>query len=405
MAKATSHRWQFGARFRRHAFGWKSQPAITRVREAVSEITKVARKDPNLAADGAVLFIEKLAPALEHVDGSSGAMGTAVHNAIAKLAQIIAKAPADTKTREKWLERLFEAHASDKRPFIESLAEHWGELCASKELASQWADRLMEPTRRALSPNKKRREFFHGTTACLSALHAAERHDELRQLLAQESFWPYRRWAVKSLIAQGRRAEALREAENCRSPWASDHEIDSLGEQILLSSGLVDEAYRKYGLTANRANTYVAWFRAVTKKYPEKPPGEILADLVKLTPGQEGKWFAAAKSAGFFDEAIELANQSPCAPQTLVRSARDFEKSRPEFALEAGLAALRWLTEGYGYDITSVDVLDAYRHTTQAAENAGRADETMKRIRDIVAAEPPGERFVTKVLGSRLELT
>ena len=405
MAKATGHRWQFRARFRRHAFGWKSQPAITRVKEAVSEITKVARKDPNLAANGAVLLIEKLPPALERVDGSSGAMGTAVNNAIAKLAQIIAKAPADTKTREKWLERLFEAHACDERPFIERLADHWGNLCASKELASQWADRLLDVTRMALSPDKNLRGFFHGTSACLSALYAAERHDDLRELLAQERFWPYRRWAVMSLIAQGRRAEALREAESCRSRWASDYEIDGLCEQILLSSGLAEEAYRKYGLTANRANTYVAWFRTVTKKYPQKPPGEILADLVKLTPGQEGKWFAAAKSAGFFDEAIELANQSPCAPQTLIRSARDFEKFRPDFALEAGIAALRWLTEGYGYEITSVDVLDAYRHTTQAAENAGCSDETMQRIRDIVAAEPPGERFVTKVLGSRLGLT
>jgi hypothetical protein len=26
--EATSHKWEFKARFRRHAFGWKSQPAI-----------------------------------------------------------------------------------------------------------------------------------------------------------------------------------------------------------------------------------------------------------------------------------------------------------------------------------------------------------------------------------------
>ena len=45
MAKdqAKGHKWQFKARFRRHAFGWRSQPAIKRVQEAVSEIKKVAR--------------------------------------------------------------------------------------------------------------------------------------------------------------------------------------------------------------------------------------------------------------------------------------------------------------------------------------------------------------------------
>lgn len=42
--KRLSHPWAFRARFRRSAFGWKSQPAITRVREAVSEIKKVATR-------------------------------------------------------------------------------------------------------------------------------------------------------------------------------------------------------------------------------------------------------------------------------------------------------------------------------------------------------------------------
>ena len=49
---------------------------------------------------------------------------------------IIASAPADAKTRATWLERLFEAHQADDIPYIESLADHWGELCASKEIAS-----------------------------------------------------------------------------------------------------------------------------------------------------------------------------------------------------------------------------------------------------------------------------
>jgi len=58
----SKHRWQFAARFRRNAFDWRSQPAIQKVREAVSEIKKAARRDPVLAADGAVLFLEKVSP-------------------------------------------------------------------------------------------------------------------------------------------------------------------------------------------------------------------------------------------------------------------------------------------------------------------------------------------------------
>lgn len=44
MGKADSYKWEFKARFRRHAFGWRSQPAITRIKQAVAEITKVAKK-------------------------------------------------------------------------------------------------------------------------------------------------------------------------------------------------------------------------------------------------------------------------------------------------------------------------------------------------------------------------
>ena len=49
-ADSDGHRWDFKARFRRHAFGWRSQPAIERVKQAVSEIKRVARREPVLAA-------------------------------------------------------------------------------------------------------------------------------------------------------------------------------------------------------------------------------------------------------------------------------------------------------------------------------------------------------------------
>lgn len=76
------HKWQFAPRFRRHAFGWRSDTPILRIKEAVPEIKLVARKDPALAAEGAVIFLEKLSPAIEQVDSSSGLIGTAVNRAI-----------------------------------------------------------------------------------------------------------------------------------------------------------------------------------------------------------------------------------------------------------------------------------------------------------------------------------
>jgi hypothetical protein len=405
MAKAGAHTWEFRARFRRNAFGWKSQPAIKRIKEAVSEIKKVAFKDRLLAAEGGVLFLEKVSPALERVDSSSGAIGTAVNNAIAALVDIIATAPADEKTREKWLQRLYDAHAADQIPYIESLTDYWGELCASPRVASRWADELIGITRMALGPDNSLRGHFHGTSACLISLYAAGRYDELLELLKDESFWPYKRWAVKALGAQGNMAEAIRLAESSRGPWASDLDIDQICEEMLLSSGLVEEAYERYALRANRAGTYTAWFRAVSKKYPHKKAGRILGDLVAHTPGEEGKWFAAAKDAKLFDEAIALANRTPCSPQTLTRAARDFEQKRPEFAVEAGVAALHWLVKGYGFEVTGLDVLNAYSHTMKAAENAGCVEETQNRIRDLVTRESSGARFVRDLLGHHFGLS
>ena len=268
-----------------------------------------------------------------------------------------------------------------------------------------WADRLIGITRLAFSPDKNVRGYFHGTSACLSALFAAGRHEELVELVQGDKFWPYKRWAVKAFIAQGRNVEAISYAESCRNPWASDHDIDGLCEQILLSLGKTDEAYLQYGLTANRAGTYLAWFRAVAKRYPHKPRAVILSDLIRLTPGDEGKWFAAAKDARLFDEAVALANRTPCDPKTLTRAARDFAEKNPAFAVEAGLAALRWLVQGYGYEITSADVWTAYTHTMKAAANAHRSDEVRNRIRALIDSADARGRFVANILGREVGLS
>lgn len=49
-------------------------------------------------ASGAVLFLEKVSPALESVDSSSGAIGTAVNRAVKETSGIISRAPADELT-------------------------------------------------------------------------------------------------------------------------------------------------------------------------------------------------------------------------------------------------------------------------------------------------------------------
>ena len=120
----TAHKWQFAPRFRYHSFGWKSDTPIQRIKEALSEIKQVAKKQPDLAAAGAVLFLEKISPAIEQVDSSSGAIGTAFNRSIDTLVTIIFKATVEQTVRDRWLERLFEAMQADQIPYLESLGEY-----------------------------------------------------------------------------------------------------------------------------------------------------------------------------------------------------------------------------------------------------------------------------------------
>ena len=408
MKKQRKHKWVFSARFRRQAFGWRSKNAIVRVKEAVKEIKAAARKDPLLGAEGAVLLLEKFSPALEQVDSSSGAIGTAVNNAIEALVPIITDAPADGQRRGKWLERLWKAIEEDDIPYIERLSDYWGSLCHTVELASHWADELMTPVRITWSKERSAgSSYYMGTSACLSALFKAERYKEILELLALApySFWSYRQWGVKALTAMGKQTEALQYAEDSLDKYSSPVAIAEACEEILLACSKAEEAYSRYGIEANQKTTYLATFRAIAKKYPHKTAKEILSDLVASSPGNEGKWFAAAKSAKLYQEAIELAHSSPCDPKTLTRAAKDFKLKEPLFAVEAGIAALRWLVAGYGYEITGLDVHDAYSFTMEAAENGDCRGQVLKRIQSMVASDTSGDRFVGSILERELEIS
>lgn len=291
-----------------------------------------------LAAEGAIAFLERVSPAIEKVDGSSGSIGTAVNRAVEELVPIIANAPADEKTRRKWLDRLWEAHAKDRIPYIDTLADCWGELCATKELASCWSDELISTVRLCYGTESSVGSYFHGTTACLSALYKAERFDELLELLSlpRLKLFHYQQYGVKALAAQGRRAEAIRHAENCREQYTSGTSVARVCEEILLSSGFADEAYSRYAIKANLGTSHLSTYRALAKKYPHKKPEDILNDLIATTPGEEGKWFATAKELGFLELALKLARTSPCDPHTLCRAARDYLDIDPAFAMCCG---------------------------------------------------------------------
>jgi len=405
MSNPDKHKWIFPARFRTGAYSWQaSRLACQRLREAVSEIKKVAKRDSVPGAEGAVCLIEKLWPALEHIDTSSGALGSAVNKTLDALIPIIVKAPADDNTRSKWLDRLWQAMADDGVEYLSLVGDRWGEICGSAEVAGRWADDLVSTLRSCWTdPNPGR--YFHGATACLSCLLAAGRYQELLELLEldRHSMWHYRRYGVEALLALGKKADAVQYADASRGLNQPDSVIDRACEEILISSGLHEEAYQRYGLSAAVGNSYLARFRAVAKRYPMKDRSLILSDLIATTPGEEGKWFATAKDLKLYDLALELANQTRCDPKTLTRAARDYLDSEPAFALGSAMAALRWLSEGWGYEVTSVDVVEAYDRAMDAASRLNKIDDVTGQIRQLVESnESASMLFVRQSLQGRM---
>jgi len=397
------HAWTFRSRFRRAAFGWKgSKLAIGRIHEALAEIRAALKRDAAEAAEGAVLFLEKLSPALCQVDSSSGALGNATYRAVQELVPIIRQAPVDIATRKKLLDRLFEAIQNDDPAYIEHLGDHWGELCATPELASAWADQLL-PTLRSVLRERKRGTFafFPGTSLCYSALFSAGRHDEVLELLALDPspIWPYLVWGARVLATRGQVDAAIGYVRERAGSTTSLETIARFAEEALLNAGRRAEAFDQYALLANQANSNLSTFRALAKKYPELAPNKLLDHLIGSTPGEPGRWFATAKTLKQFDRATQLAWASPCDPKTLTRAARDHLQQQPAFAMQCALAALHWMSMGHGYELTGFDAHEAHRLAIEAGSNAQQGAQAQAAIEQVLEADRPMSAWLRRALG------
>src|SRR5260370_22266598 len=126
---ASVREWQVKRKFRTNAYGWRaSSLAIGRLKEAAAEIKSVAKSDPVAAGDGVVWLMERIWPALQGIDTSSGALGAAVLRTVNELISILTVASADHATRGKWLERLFEAVQNDGGENLAPPQDRWGDV-------------------------------------------------------------------------------------------------------------------------------------------------------------------------------------------------------------------------------------------------------------------------------------
>lgn len=398
-------KWQFKTKFRTSACRWHgSKLAIDRLKEATSEIRSFAKADPVAAGDGAVSVMERIWPAFQSIDTSSGALGTAVARTLNELIPILATAPADHATRTAWLERLFNAVQNDGVDYLVPVEDRWGEIAHYPDLINQYADRLIGTVRSAWSDDRNFRSVV-GTSICLSCLLEAGRHAELQELLAlrRTKFWPWHRFGAEALLRQGLWEAAIAFAEGVRdttnSPYG-EKSIDRFCEGVLIQHGRADEAYRNYGLRAASGTTNLAIYRGLVSQYPDRDRRQMLLDLIDAR-GDRGKWFAAAKDAGFFDVAIKCASAPGADPSTLVRAARDFAEAEPRFAATVALQAIRHLLWGGGYDPPLSDAAAAVGHLHSAAQRVGATGWAREELARLVQGPcSPGRELFREAIRS-----
>lgn len=148
---AEAHKWEFKARFRRHAFGWKSQPAITRIKQAVAEIKKVAKKDPVLAAEGAIAFLSGCRP---RSSTSTARRVPSARRSATPSGSWCRSSRQRARRREdaRRLARAVVRGASGRSDPVHRAARRSPASCARRRRWRRRADKLVGITRMALSP-------------------------------------------------------------------------------------------------------------------------------------------------------------------------------------------------------------------------------------------------------------
>ena len=397
MAKDNKPKWAFKPKFRAGVYSWHGTAKATKnLRAAVSEIRKAYRKNPLDAADAAIYLMERIWPALEHIDGSSGALGRAVNDAIEKLLPLVIEAPADESLRKKWTYRLLDAIYDDGVEYLSPVTDQWGRLCATGSLRDYWLEEFLPQTERALGSRSEDYYYFVGTSACLSCLLESERHEELRRLLdlADRPFWPYEAYWAEALLRQGHVDDAIRHARSLipgpsredgrlYSYGSTATEIDRFCEKVLYDAGRRREAYEQYSLQAMSSSTYLSHFQSLTRRYPEYEPRQILMDLIEKSAHPKHSWFSSARKCEMHEIALQCAESGTVNPSTLATAARDTVQSHPWFAWRVSLLGIKYLLLDY-VDVSELDVSLAVRRLVEGARNAGELEDALTALGQVL---------------------
>ena len=211
-------------------------------------------------------------------------------------------------------------------------------------------------------------------------------------------------WAL-ALVEQGKVDDAIGYAESIRDFHEGRYDnrsIDDFCEKTLLEAERADEAYDKYGLRIQERGTYISVYRSLVSKYPQRDARQILLDLMERS-GEKGKWFAAAKDAGFFDIALACARSGRAEPSTLLRATRDFAEKAPQFAVEVGIESIRALLAGVSYELPTGAQMSVHYDMVMGVADRHGIGEMAKVALSEMAYGSFGDRLLREALVRKLQ--
>ncbi len=396
MPKEKSPARAFARRFRRGAYGWRSAPAVKSVKAAVSEIQKVARTDPARAAEGAVLFLERVSPASKAWMGppapSGGPSGAPSTSWWASCARRRSTRPPESLARASLgcvRGRQDSLHRGPRRAL--------GEICC--RLLSPRPGRIASWTRpggrcstRAGSGGSSRAA---PRASPRSSTPVATRRSWTRS--RGPTFWPYRRWGVRALASLGRKAEAIALAE-------SDPSQNAIGSRAAVRGDLPLVGDAGTGVPAlcagcAREDDLPGHVPRRAEGLPrEESGGGARRPRRGDSRARRGSGSRRRSPRGSARRPWPLAKRSPVHRDTWLAPHGTSPRRTRSSSIEVGLLAIEGMIRGDAYEFTRADVLTAYTPTLDAARRQGVEDATRARLHRIVQGTGPAHASVESCL-------
>jgi hypothetical protein len=278
--------------------------------------------------------------------------------------------------------------------YYDSLSEQWVALCSESEIMTCWADTFL-PTVNTIFSSNKPGGYFKGTETCLACLFETGRYDEIIEIVQKKAnpLFNFKKYVIKVIVARGDLEKALSMLDEYLKDSNTLYQAAHLGEQLLIEAGRSEEAYKRYTLKLPFQTTGLATLSAIRKKYPAISPQRILSDLIDAEPGNERRYFAAARKIGMIELALEIAEKFNVEPKTLTTACKDYLEKDANLALRFGMMALQSYSSGYGYEPEYSDIQKCYDLVSMAAERVDKK----KEISDCVDKMVQNDRSVKKL--------